>query len=158
MKARSPESSPPTRSFPTGDFRNDYFRGNRKQEVWDAVQAIVRRHRHNPRPTPHPRFALLPYAGGGLDRDPWNAKCSPRGRQRRRLRRRSAAAGNAARSFARTAGCATSGTENFHDSVLSIRSTQLLYGLAGSPFCTQSISACLPCCRASCATRRWASA
>jgi len=31
----------PDTEFPAGDFRNNYFKGNRKQEVWDAVQAIV---------------------------------------------------------------------------------------------------------------------
>jgi aryl-alcohol dehydrogenase-like predicted oxidoreductase len=31
----------PTTEFPAGDFRNNYFRGNRKQEVWDRVQAIA---------------------------------------------------------------------------------------------------------------------
>jgi len=33
--------TPETR-FPDGDFRHMYFKGNRQQEVWDAVQAIVR--------------------------------------------------------------------------------------------------------------------
>ena len=32
----------PDTNFPEGDFRHNYFKGNRKQEVWDAVQAIVR--------------------------------------------------------------------------------------------------------------------
>ncbi len=32
----------PDTKFPEGDFRHMYFRGDRKQEVWDAVQAIVR--------------------------------------------------------------------------------------------------------------------
>jgi aryl-alcohol dehydrogenase-like predicted oxidoreductase len=32
----------PDSQFPEGDFRNMYFKANRKQEVWDAVQAIVR--------------------------------------------------------------------------------------------------------------------
>ncbi|MGA9567609.1 MAG: aldo/keto reductase, partial [Candidatus Korobacteraceae bacterium] len=32
----------PDTKFPDGDFRQNYFSGNRKQEVWDAVQAIVR--------------------------------------------------------------------------------------------------------------------
>jgi aryl-alcohol dehydrogenase-like predicted oxidoreductase len=32
----------PDTVFPEGDFRHNYFKGNRKQEVWDAVQAIVR--------------------------------------------------------------------------------------------------------------------
>ena len=32
----------PDTKFPAGDFRHMYFKGNRKQEVWDAVQAIVR--------------------------------------------------------------------------------------------------------------------
>jgi aryl-alcohol dehydrogenase-like predicted oxidoreductase len=32
----------PDTQFPAGDFRHMYFKGNRKQEVWDAVQAIVR--------------------------------------------------------------------------------------------------------------------
>ena len=32
--------TPETR-FPDGDFRHMYFKGNRLQEVWDAVQAIV---------------------------------------------------------------------------------------------------------------------
>ena len=32
----------PDTKFPEGDFRHNYFSGNRKQEVWDAVQAIVR--------------------------------------------------------------------------------------------------------------------
>ena len=32
----------PDTNFPEGDFRHNYFRGNRKQEVWNAVQAIVR--------------------------------------------------------------------------------------------------------------------
>jgi aryl-alcohol dehydrogenase-like predicted oxidoreductase len=31
----------PDSSFPDGDFRNRYFRGDRKQEVWDRVQAIA---------------------------------------------------------------------------------------------------------------------
>jgi aryl-alcohol dehydrogenase-like predicted oxidoreductase len=32
----------PEMKFPDGDFRNNYFSGDRKQQVWDAVQAIVR--------------------------------------------------------------------------------------------------------------------
>jgi aryl-alcohol dehydrogenase-like predicted oxidoreductase len=32
----------PDTKFPEGDFRHNYFSGKRKQEVWDAVQAIVR--------------------------------------------------------------------------------------------------------------------
>ena len=32
----------PDTVFPEGDFRNNYFKGNRKQECWDTVQAIVR--------------------------------------------------------------------------------------------------------------------
>ena len=31
----------PETEFPPGDFRNDYFGGGRKQEVWDRVQAIT---------------------------------------------------------------------------------------------------------------------
>lgn len=31
----------PQTQFPEGDFRHNYFSGNRKQEVWDAVQAVV---------------------------------------------------------------------------------------------------------------------
>jgi aryl-alcohol dehydrogenase-like predicted oxidoreductase len=31
----------PETTFEEGDFRNDYFRGNRKQEVYERVQAIV---------------------------------------------------------------------------------------------------------------------
>ena len=32
----------PDTVFPEGDFRNIYFKDNRKQEVWERVQAIVR--------------------------------------------------------------------------------------------------------------------
>jgi aryl-alcohol dehydrogenase-like predicted oxidoreductase len=32
----------PETEFPPGDFRNGYFGGDRKQEVWDRVQAITR--------------------------------------------------------------------------------------------------------------------
>jgi aryl-alcohol dehydrogenase-like predicted oxidoreductase len=32
----------PETKFPEGDFRHFYFRSNRKQQVWDAVQAVVR--------------------------------------------------------------------------------------------------------------------
>jgi aryl-alcohol dehydrogenase-like predicted oxidoreductase len=32
----------PETEFPPGDFRNTYFGGDRKQEVWDRVQAITR--------------------------------------------------------------------------------------------------------------------
>jgi aryl-alcohol dehydrogenase-like predicted oxidoreductase len=32
----------PETTFPDGDFRNHYFRGNRKQQVWDRVQSILR--------------------------------------------------------------------------------------------------------------------
>lgn len=32
----------PDTKFPDGDFRHFYFHSNRKQQVWDAVQAIVR--------------------------------------------------------------------------------------------------------------------
>jgi len=32
----------PETEFPPGDFRNSYFGGGRKQEVWDRVQAITR--------------------------------------------------------------------------------------------------------------------
>ena len=32
----------PDTVFPEGDFRNIYFEGDRKQEVWNRVQAIVR--------------------------------------------------------------------------------------------------------------------
>jgi aryl-alcohol dehydrogenase-like predicted oxidoreductase len=31
----------PDTTFPDGDFRNSYFGGDRKQEVWDRVQAIA---------------------------------------------------------------------------------------------------------------------
>jgi aryl-alcohol dehydrogenase-like predicted oxidoreductase len=31
----------PETEFPEGDFRNEYFVGDRKQEVWDRVQAIA---------------------------------------------------------------------------------------------------------------------
>ncbi len=31
----------PDTTFPEGDFRNRYFRGDRKQQVWDRVQAIA---------------------------------------------------------------------------------------------------------------------
>jgi aryl-alcohol dehydrogenase-like predicted oxidoreductase len=31
----------PETAFEEGDFRNDYFRGDRKQEVYDRVRAIV---------------------------------------------------------------------------------------------------------------------
>jgi aryl-alcohol dehydrogenase-like predicted oxidoreductase len=31
----------PETTFPPGDFRNEYFQGDRKQQVWDRVQAIV---------------------------------------------------------------------------------------------------------------------
>jgi aryl-alcohol dehydrogenase-like predicted oxidoreductase len=31
----------PTTRFPAGDFRNWYFAGNRKQQVWDRVQGIA---------------------------------------------------------------------------------------------------------------------
>ena len=31
----------PDTEFPRGDFRNGYFGGGRKQEVWDRVQAIA---------------------------------------------------------------------------------------------------------------------
>jgi aryl-alcohol dehydrogenase-like predicted oxidoreductase len=32
----------PDTTFPEGDFRNDYFAGERKREAWDRVQAITR--------------------------------------------------------------------------------------------------------------------
>ena len=32
----------PATTFPQGDFRNDYFAGERKGEVWERVQAIAR--------------------------------------------------------------------------------------------------------------------
>ncbi len=32
----------PETKFPEGDFRHFYFGGNRKQQVWDAVRAVVR--------------------------------------------------------------------------------------------------------------------
>jgi aryl-alcohol dehydrogenase-like predicted oxidoreductase len=32
----------PETTFPEGDFRNDYFAGERKREVWERVQAIAR--------------------------------------------------------------------------------------------------------------------
>jgi aryl-alcohol dehydrogenase-like predicted oxidoreductase len=32
----------PETKFPEGDFRNEYFGGDRKREVWERVQAIVR--------------------------------------------------------------------------------------------------------------------
>jgi aryl-alcohol dehydrogenase-like predicted oxidoreductase len=31
----------PETTFPDGDFRNDYFSGDRKREVWERVQAIA---------------------------------------------------------------------------------------------------------------------
>jgi aryl-alcohol dehydrogenase-like predicted oxidoreductase len=31
----------PDTTFPDGDFRNDYFAGGRKREVWERVQAIA---------------------------------------------------------------------------------------------------------------------
>jgi aryl-alcohol dehydrogenase-like predicted oxidoreductase len=31
----------PETTFPDGDFRNDYFAGDRKREVWERVQAIT---------------------------------------------------------------------------------------------------------------------
>lgn len=32
----------PETTFPEGDFRNEYFGGNRKQQVWDRVQRIAK--------------------------------------------------------------------------------------------------------------------
>jgi aryl-alcohol dehydrogenase-like predicted oxidoreductase len=32
----------PETTFPEGDFRNGYFAGERKREVWERVQAIAR--------------------------------------------------------------------------------------------------------------------
>jgi aryl-alcohol dehydrogenase-like predicted oxidoreductase len=32
----------PDTTFDAADFRNSYFGGNRKQEVWDHVQALLR--------------------------------------------------------------------------------------------------------------------
>lgn len=32
----------PDTTFPSGDWRNDYFRGDRKREVWERTQAIAR--------------------------------------------------------------------------------------------------------------------
>src|SRR5271166_5662342 len=54
----------PDTQFPAGDFRNNYFKGNRKQEVWDAVQAIVRDTgiSINDLPTLALRFCLTPTA------------------------------------------------------------------------------------------------
>ena len=31
----------PDTEFPPGDFRNEYFAGDRRQQVWDRVRAIV---------------------------------------------------------------------------------------------------------------------
>jgi aryl-alcohol dehydrogenase-like predicted oxidoreductase len=31
----------PDTEFPDGDFRNDYFRGDRKEQVWERVQALA---------------------------------------------------------------------------------------------------------------------
>src|SRR5579875_3322856 len=31
----------PDTTFPEGDFRNEYFRGNRKEQVWERVEAIA---------------------------------------------------------------------------------------------------------------------
>jgi aryl-alcohol dehydrogenase-like predicted oxidoreductase len=31
----------PDTEFPAGDFRNDYFRGDRKEQVWERVQALA---------------------------------------------------------------------------------------------------------------------
>ena len=31
----------PDTEFPAGDFRNEYFSGDRKQQVWDRVQALA---------------------------------------------------------------------------------------------------------------------
>ena len=31
----------PDTKFPEGDFRHNYFQGNRKQKIWDAVQSIL---------------------------------------------------------------------------------------------------------------------
>ena len=87
--------TPDTR-FPDGDFRHNYFRGNRQQEVWDAVQAIVRDTGITPRRASRTRTAFLSVAAGGLDCDSRHAQPSPRRRQCRSLRRRSSAAGDAA--------------------------------------------------------------
>ena len=54
----------PGTKFPEGDFRNNYFKGNRVQEVWDAAQAIVRDTgiTLNELPTLALRFCLTPAA------------------------------------------------------------------------------------------------
>ena len=75
----------PDTKFPEGDFRHNYFKGNRKQEVWDAVQAIVRDTGIDARRTAHARAAVLPHTESRLDRDSRHAQSPPCCGERRLL-------------------------------------------------------------------------
>ena len=54
----------PDATFPSGDFRNFYFRGDRKREVWERAQAVAREAGVAVEGLPRPalRFCLSPEA------------------------------------------------------------------------------------------------
>ena len=60
--------------FEPTDFRAEYFKGDRKKQVADRVAAIERDLRHSRRHDAGSGAAFLPFASGGLDRNPGNAQ------------------------------------------------------------------------------------
>ena len=86
--------------FPEGDFRASYFRGDRKQQVAERVQAIVDDLGIAPRRDRRDGAALRPLRRRRLDRDPGHA-LDPQRRAQHRRRRRARAAARAGREAAR---------------------------------------------------------
>ena len=84
----------PDTEFPDGDFRNHYFRDDRKQQVADHVQAILDDLGDRARAAARGRAPLRALAPGRVGRDPGHADGAQR-RAQRRGRRRPRAAGRA---------------------------------------------------------------
>ena len=73
----------PDTEFPDGDFRHNYFKGDRKQQVWDRVQAIAADLGVSVDEVRRPRPALLRHASGRLDRHSRDALGGQRRAERR---------------------------------------------------------------------------
>ena len=86
----------PDTEFPEGDFRNRYFRGDRRQQVDERVQAILDDLGIEREQLRRGRAALHPLPPGGVVRDPRHA-LGPQRRAQRGGRRRARPAGGAGR-------------------------------------------------------------
>ena len=84
----------PDTEFPEGDFRNRYFRGDRKQQVDERVQAILDDLGIERDQLARGRAPLHPLAPGGVGRHPGHAVGAQR-RAQLRGRRRAWPAGRA---------------------------------------------------------------